>query len=150
MAGIDMLHVPYNGGAPALTATIAGEVHLFFSSIAPALPLVKDGKLKGLAVTSATRSAVVPEFPTIAESGLPGYAIGNWFAVAAPAATPKPIVARLNAELVKAINMSDVRKRFIDLGADPIGSTPDELAAYIRNELAKWGKVIKAAGIKPE
>ena len=150
MAGIDMVHVPYTGGAPALTATIAGEVHLFFPSIAPALPLVKDGKLKGLAVTSATRSAVVPEYPTIAESGLPGYAIGNWFAVAVPAATPKPIVARLNAELVKALNLGDVRKRFIDLGADPIGSTPDELAAYIRSELAKWGKVIKAAGIKPE
>jgi tripartite-type tricarboxylate transporter receptor subunit TctC len=150
MAGIDMVHVPYNGGAPALTAAIAGEVQLFFSSIAPALPLVKDGKLKGIAVTSAKRTAVLPEFPTIAESGLPGYAIENWFAVAAPAATPKPIIARLNAELVKAINMSDVRKRFIDLGADPIGSTPDELAAYIRSELAKWGKVVKAAGIKPE
>lgn len=150
MAGIDMVHVPYTGGAPALTATIAGEAHLFFSSIAPALPLVKDGKLKGLAVTSAKRTAAVPEFPTIAESGIPGYEIGNWFAVAAPAATPKPIIARLNAELVKAINMSDVRRRFIDLGADPIGSTPDELAAYIRSELAKWGKVIRSAGIKPE
>jgi len=150
MAGIDLVHVPYTSGAPALTATIAGEVQLFFSSIAPALPLVKDGKLRGLAVTSAKRTEVVSDYPTIAESGLPGYEIGNWFAMAAPAATPKPIIARLNAELVKAINMSDVRKRFIDLGADPIGSTPDELAAYIRSELVKWGKVIRSAGIKPE
>jgi tripartite-type tricarboxylate transporter receptor subunit TctC len=150
MAGIDMVHVPYSGGSLVLTATLAGEVQLFFSGIASALPLVRDGKLRGFAVTSATRSAVVPEFPTIAESGLPGYAIENWFAVAAPAATPRAIVARLNAELVKAINMGDIRKRFIDLGADPLGSTPDELAAYIRSELAKWGKVVKTAGIKPE
>jgi tripartite-type tricarboxylate transporter receptor subunit TctC len=150
MTGIDMVHVPYKGGGPALTATLAGDVQLFFPSMAPALPLIKDGKLKGLAVTSAKRTAVVPDFPTIAESGVPGYEIANWFAIVAPAATPKPVIAMLSAAIVKAINSSVTKKRFIDFGADPIGGTQEELAAYIRSELAKWGKVIKGAGIKPE
>lgn len=150
MSGIELLHVPYNGGGPALTATMAGEVHIFFSTIGPVLRLVRDGKLKGLAVTSAKRSAVVPEFPTIAESGVPGYEISNWFGIVVPAATPKPVITRLNAEIVNAINLSDIKKRIIGLGADPIGGTPDELTAYTRSEIVKWAKVVKAAGIAPQ
>ncbi len=150
MTGVHMVHVPYHGGGPALTATLAGEVQLFFSGIASALPLVRGGKLRSIAVTSAKRTAVVPQFPTIAESGVPGYEIGNWFAIVAPAATPKSVIARLHAETVKAVNAADTRKRFIELAADPIGSTPEELAAYNRSEIAKWAKVVKSAGIKPE
>lgn len=150
MTGVDMVHVPYNGGGPAMTATLAGEVQLYFPSIAPALPLVRERRLKGIAVTSAKRTAAVPELPTIAESGVPGYEIGNWFAIVVPAATPGPVVARLNAEVVKAIHAAEMKKRFIELGADPIGSAPEDLAAYTRSEMVKWAKVIRAAGIRPE
>ena len=150
MTGTDIVHVPYNGGGLALTSVLAGETQLYFTSIAPALPFVKEGKLRGIAVTSSRRTAVAPQFPTIAESGLPGYETGQWFAIVAPAATPKLLITLLNAEIVKAINAADSRKRIVELGADPIASTPDELNAHVRSETAKWGKVIKAAGIKPE
>ena len=150
MTGVNMVHIPYNGGGPATAATVAGEAHLYFGGIAAVLPLVREGKLRGIAVTSARRTAAMPEFPTIAESGLPGYEIVSWFAIVAPAATNKAIIERLNAETVKAMHAADVRKRFIDLAADPIGSTPAELATYTRNEIAKWAKVVRDAGIKPE
>ena len=150
MAGVDMVHVPYKGGGPALTDLLAGQVGIYFSGISSALPFVKEGKLHGIAMTSAKRSAVMPEMPTIAESGLPGYEVGNWYAIVAPAATPQPIVARLNTEINKTLALPDVKQRFLDFAADPAGSTPGDLSAYIRSEIAKWGKVIKIAGIKPE
>jgi tripartite-type tricarboxylate transporter receptor subunit TctC len=150
MAGVDMVHVPYKGGGPALTDLLAGQVGLYFSGISSALPFVKDHKLRGIAVTSAKRTAVAPDMPTIAESGLPGYEVGNWYAMLAPAATSAAIVARLNTEVNQALSVAGVRKRFIELAADPIGSTPAELAAYIRSEIVKWSKVIRMAGIKPE
>jgi tripartite-type tricarboxylate transporter receptor subunit TctC len=150
MAGVDIVHVPYKGGGPALTDLLAGQVGLYFSGISSALPFVKEGKLRGIAVTSAKRTAVVPDMPTIAESGLPGYEVGNWYAIVAPAATPAAVIARVNAEVNKALIVPEVRKRFIELAADPVGSTPAELAAYIRSEIAKWARVIKMAGIKPE
>lgn len=150
MASIDIVHVPYTGGAQATTATVAGQVHLYFASMASAVPLVKEGKLKGIAVTSAKRTAAAPEFPTIAESGVPGYELLIWFAIVAPAATPKPLIARLNAEVVKAIGAADTRKRFIAFATDPASSTPEELAAFNRSEIVKWTKIIKSAGIKPE
>lgn len=150
MTGVELLHVPYNGGGPALTATLSGETHIFFSTIAPVLQLVRDRKLKGLAVTSLKRSAVVPEFPTISESGVPGYEISNWFGIVVPAATPKSVIGRLNAEIIKAINLREINKRIIDLGADPLGGTPEELTAYTRREIVKWAKVVKAAGIPPQ
>ena len=150
MTGIDIVHVPYTGGARATTATVAGEVHFYFSSMASAVPLVKDGRIRGIAVTSAKRTAAAPEFPTIAESGVPGYEMLVWFAVVAPAATSKPVLARLNAEIVKAVSDADTRKRFLDLATDPVSSTPEQLAAYIRSEIAKWTKLIKQAGIKAE
>jgi len=150
MAGVDMVHVPYKGGGPALVDLIAGQVNMYFSGISAALPLVKDGKLRGIAVTSAKRTALMPDTPTIAESGLPGYEVGNWYAIVAPAATPKAIVMRLNHEIVTALAVQDVKKRFVELAADPVGSTPEELLKYNRSEIAKWAKVIKSAGIKPE
>jgi tripartite-type tricarboxylate transporter receptor subunit TctC len=150
MAGIDIVHVPYTGGGPSTIATVGGQVQLFFAGMASALPLVKEGKLNGIGVTSAKRTAAAPEFPTLAESGVPGYEIVTWFAIVAPAATPKPVIARLNAEIVKAVNAADTRKRFVELATDPASSTPEELAAYNRNELVKWKNVIKSAGIKPD
>lgn len=150
MAGVDMVHVPYKGGGPALTDLLAGQVGIYFSGISSALPFVREGRLRGIAVTSARRTAVMPEMPTIAESGLPGYEVGNWYAIVAPAATPKAIVIRLNHEIVKTLAVPDVKKRFIELAADTLGSTPEELTAYNRSEISKWAKVIKSAGIKPE
>jgi tripartite-type tricarboxylate transporter receptor subunit TctC len=150
IAGVDMVHVPYKGGGPALVDLIAGQVNMYFSGISAALPLVKDGKLRGIAVTSARRTALMPDTPTIAESGLPGYEVGNWYAIVAPAATPKAIVMRLNHEIVTALAVQDVKRRFVELAADPVGSTPEELLKYNRSEIAKWARVIKSAGIKPE
>ncbi len=148
MAAVDIVHVPFTGGGPSTIATVAGQVQIFFAGMASAIPLVKDGKLKGLVVTSAKRTAAAPEWPTLAESGVPGYEIVTWFAVVAPAATPKPVVARLNTEIVKAVAAADTRKRFLDLATDPASSTPDELGAYNRSELAKWKKVVRSAGIR--
>jgi len=150
MTGTDIVHVPYTGGAQATTATVSGQVQLYFSSMASALPLIKEGRLRGLAVTSAKRTAAAPEFPTIAEAGVPGYELLTWFAVVAPVATPKPVIARLNAEIVKAVKDADTRKRFLDLATDPASSTPEELGAFTRSEIAKWTKLIKQAGIKPD
>jgi tripartite-type tricarboxylate transporter receptor subunit TctC len=150
MTGVDIVHVPYNGGGPALTATMSGQVQMFFAGISGVLALVKDGKLKAIAVTSAKRTQVAPQLPTIAESGVPGFEVSNWYAILAPAATPAPIITRLNSEIVKALTSSDVRKRLLELGADPVPSTPEELGAFRKSELAKWGNVIRAAGIKPE
>jgi tripartite-type tricarboxylate transporter receptor subunit TctC len=150
MTGIDIVHVPYTGGAQATTATVAGQVQLYFSSMASAIPLVKEGRLRGIAVTSAKRTAAAPEFPTIAESGVPGYELLTWFAVVAPVATPKPVIARLNAEIIRAVNAADTRKRFIELATDPVSSTPEELAAYTRREIVKWRKLIGQASIKAD
>lgn len=150
MTGVDMVHVPYKGGGPALTDLLAGQVGIYFSGISSVLPYVREGRLRGLAVTSAKRTAVMPDTPTIAESGLPGYEVGNWYAIVAPAATPGTVVTQLNREIVRALTVPAVKKRFLELAADPIGSTPGELAAYNRSEIAKWANVIKSAGIKPE
>ena len=150
MTGVDMVHVPYKGGGPALTDLLAGQVGIYFSGIPSVLPYVKEGRLRGIAVTSAKRTAVMPDTPTIAESGLSGYEVGNWYAIVAPAATPAAIIARLNREIVHALAVPEVKKRFIELAADPLGSTPEELAAYNRSEIAKWAQAIKSAGIKPE
>jgi len=150
MTGVDMVHVPYKGGGPALTDLLAGQVGIYFSGISSVLPYVREGRLRGLAVTSAKRTAVMPDTPTIAESGLPGYEVGNWYAIVAPAATPGTVVTQLNREIVRALTVPAVKKRFLELAADPVGSTPGELAAYNRSEIAKWANVIKSAGIKPE
>ncbi|MGZ8211940.1 MAG: tripartite tricarboxylate transporter substrate-binding protein, partial [Burkholderiales bacterium] len=114
------------------------------------MPQIKAGKLRGLAVTSARRSELAPGLPTVAESGVPGYELLTWFMLVAPAATPQRIVAQLNGEIVKAMSAADVRKRFVDLATDPVSSTPAEAGAFNRSEIAKWRKVIQAAGIRPE
>ncbi|HZW74356.1 MAG TPA: tripartite tricarboxylate transporter substrate-binding protein, partial [Caldimonas sp.] len=150
MTGIDMVHVPYKGRASALPDLIGGRVTMMFDNMPSSLPLVKEGKLRALGVTSLTRSPAAPEIPTIAEQGLPGFEAVSWFALFAPAATPRPVVDRLQAEVKKILFAPDIAKRLAELGLDPVGSTPDELAAWQRSEIAKWAKVVKDSGAKPE
>lgn len=148
MTKIDMVHVPYKGTAPALTDLIAGQVSLMFNSMPAVLPHVASGKLKGIAVGSAKRSPAVPNIPTVAESGVPGFEYVTWYGLYVPAATPKDIVARLNRETVRILADPEVVKRFSSQGADPEPSTPSELAKFQREEHERWKKVIRSAKIK--
>jgi tripartite-type tricarboxylate transporter receptor subunit TctC len=150
LAHIDIVHIPYKGSPPALIDLLGGRVVLMCSTIAPAMPLVKSAKLRALAVTSLKRSAAAPDIPTVAESGLSGYEATAWQGVLAPAGTPRDIVAKLNTELVRVINLPDVRKQLADQGYEPAGTTPEQFAEYIKTEIAKWTRVIKAAGLKAE
>jgi len=150
MAGVDMVHVPYKGLSPALTDLLSGRVQLMFSSVVAILPHVKAEKLRGLAVTGARRLLSMPDLPTIAESGLPGYEASSWYGVLAPAGTPREIIARLNAELVKALAQPEVRKNLLAEGAEPIGGTPEQFAAHIRSEKERLGKLIREAKIRLE
>ncbi len=147
MAGINMTHVPYRGTGEAATAVMGGVVSLAFLDVPTMLPLVKSGRLRGLAVTGQKRSAVVPEMPTIAESGYPGFESGIWYGVLAPARTPREIVARLNAELVKIVQSPEMRQTLSNEGAEPVGSSPEVFGEHIKIELARWGKVIRDARI---
>jgi tripartite-type tricarboxylate transporter receptor subunit TctC len=147
-AKIDLLHVPYKGGGPALADLIGGHVQLLIPNIASGLPHVRSGKLRGIAVTSTKRSRSAPEFPTIAESGLPGYELHEWNALFAPAGTPPEIIARLNVELGKILRAPEMRERLFQMGAEAAPGTPVELDEYVRRELAKWDKVVKDVGIK--
>ena len=149
-ARIDVTHVPYKGGGPALAEVLAGQVQALFSIALSAIPQVKAGKVRGLAITSAKRSQVAPELPTVAESGLPGFEVVGWFGWLAPAATPKPIVDRLHAEIVRVLKLPDVRERLLSQGSEPIANTPAEFAAFMKAEHGKWGKVIRAADIRVE
>ena len=150
LAHIDIVHIPYKGSPPALIDLLGGRVVLMCSTIAPAMPLVKSAKLRALAVTGLKRSAAVPEIPTVAESGLPGYEATAWQGVLAPAGTPRDIIAKLNTELVRVINLPDVRKQLADQGYEPAGTTSEQFVEYIKTEIAKWTRVIKAAGLKAE
>lgn len=149
MAKIKMVHVPFKGGGPSLTGVMTGQADLFMGGMSAALPPVKSGRLRAIAVTSTKRSQFTPEVPTIAET-LPGYDVLNWYAIFAPALTPKEIVARLNSEIVKAMATPELKKRFEDLATDADTSSPDELGAYHARELKKWAQVIETAGIKAE
>lgn len=150
-AGLKMIHVPYKGAGLALVDIIAGHVPLMAANVLSSLPQVKAGKLRAYGVTSAKRSPAVPDIPTIAEAGLPGYEAVTWFGVLAPAGTPRAIVTQLHSNVVRAVNDPSIRKRFIDDGADPSPSaSPEAFAALIRSEVRKWAKVIKDAGIQPE
>ena len=150
-AGLKMIHVPYKGAGPALVDVIAGHVPVMAGNILSSLPHVRAGKLRAYGVTSAKRSPGVPDIPAIAEAGLPGYDAVTWFGVLAPAGTPRAIVTRLHADVVRAVNEPAVRKRFIDDGADPSPSaSPEAFSLLIRSEVRKWAKVIKEAGIQPE
>ena len=148
MAGVDMQHIPYKGSPPALQDVVGGQVAMTFDNITTAWPLAKGGKLRALAVTTAKRSAVAPDVPTLSESGLAGYEVGSWQGVFAPAATPPAIVKRLNAEIVKIINMPDVKEKLIGLGAEPVGNTSEEFAALVKTEVVKWAEVVKKSGAK--
>jgi tripartite-type tricarboxylate transporter receptor subunit TctC len=148
MAKIDMTHVPYKGTGPAVTDVIGGQIQLSFSPFPTALPHIKSGRLRALGVTDAKRSPVVPELPTIAESGLPGYSAASWFAVLAPAGTPKPIVAKLNGEINRIFTEPDVRSAFAADGSEPVGGTPEALAKSIREGIAKWGKLVRDLGVQ--
>ncbi len=150
MAGVKMVHVPYKGAAPALADLLGGQVQLMFSTMPPALPHVKDGKLRALAVTSAKRSPAAPELPTVDEIALPGFEANTWHGVVVPAGTPETIVARLNREIVAILHLPEVAERLSGQGAEPVGSTPEEFAAYIRSETVKWAKVVRESGAKAE
>jgi tripartite-type tricarboxylate transporter receptor subunit TctC len=147
MAGINIVHVPYTGGGPALVSVLSGQVSIYFGGIPALLPHFQSGKLRGLGVTSTTRDPAIPDIPSIAEA-LPGYEAGEWNGIVAPAGTPAAIVSRLNQEIVKTLTAPDVSNRFAAVGAHPVGSTPEEFAAYVKKESATWSKVVKAANIR--
>ena len=149
MTGTDMVQVPFKGGAPGVVGLLSGQVQLYFATISTALPHVKSGKIRALAVTTAKRSVVAPEYPTIAEAGVPGYEHASWIGMLAPAKTPPSVVSKLHAESVKVVSMQEVRTLLLRDGLEPVGDTPQEFAAIVKQEVAKWMKVVKAAGIKP-
>ena len=148
MAGVDMVHVAYKGGGPAMTDVIGGQVSLMFDQILTSLPHVQSGRLRGLAVTTANRSPAAPQIPTIAEAALPGYAVTTWHGLLAPAGTPRDIVNRLSSEAARTLQNPDVREKFASQGVDPISSTPEQFAAMMKSELDKWRKVIAVSGTK--
>jgi len=148
MAGIDIVHVPYKGGGPAIQGMLGGQISAIFATPVTAGPHIKAGKVRALATTGATRSAYLPDVPTIAESGYPGYEATNWYAYLAPAGTPKPILERLHRELVQVLKAPDVREQFEKQGMEAKPGTPEELAKYMERELATWGRVVKEAKIQ--
>ena len=150
MTGVDMVHVPYKGAQPALTDVIAGQAQLMFATSVSVLPHVKTGRLRALAVTTARRSATIPELPTVAEAGVPGFESITWHGVVVPAATPVPLVERLNRDIVAVLQMPDVRERLAALGAEVVGGTPKDFADYIAREIPKWTKVVKDSGARAE
>ncbi len=150
MTGIDMEHIPYKGRATAIPDLLGGRVTMMFDNMPSSLPLVREGKLRGLGVTSAKRSPAAPDIPTIAEQGLPGFEAVSWFALFAPAGTPKPVVDKIQAQVKKILDSPAVSKKLSDIGLEPVGSTAEELAAYQRAEIAKWAKVVKDSGAKVE
>ena len=147
---IEIVHVPYKGTGQALTDLVAGHIQVSWGTMPPTLPHVRAGRLKGLAVGSLQRAKAIPELPTVVELGYPGYEAGSWFGMLAPAGTPRAIVARLNKEVNKALAAPELNERFSAEGAEPAANTPEEFAAFIRAEIVKWGKVVKAAGIDPQ
>ena len=150
MGEIDIVHVAYRGGGPAMTDLLAGQIQLVFASPPTAIPQVHSGKLRALGVTSSTRSSAAPEIPTIAESGLPGFDAVSWFALFAPAGTPRPVIDKWQTEVRRILKMPDVAKRLADNGLDAVGSTPEELATYQKAEITKWAKVVKDSGAKAD
>jgi tripartite-type tricarboxylate transporter receptor subunit TctC len=150
MTGVQITHVPYKGVAPAATDLISGQVQMMSGDLSTLLPHVRSGRMRALAVTAAKRSGLVPEIPTVAESGVPGYEASGWFGVLVPAATPQPVIERLNTTIVKGLAASDARERLRAFGGEVVPGTPDEYGALIRRDAAKWGKLIKSIGLKPD
>ncbi len=150
MTGVSMTHVPYKGTGQGIIDVLAGQVPVITPSLLTALPYTRSGRLRALGVSSAKRSSAAPDIPTIAEAGVPGYEATQWFGILAPAGTPRAIVDRLHREIVRALKDPEVRDRLVADGAETVGSSPEEFAAYIRSESVKWAKVVKDVGIKPE
>jgi tripartite-type tricarboxylate transporter receptor subunit TctC len=150
LARVKLVHVPFKGGGPAIVALIAGEVPVTFGTAASVSPHTKSGRLRGLAVTAGKRSAVLPELPTIAESGLPGYEMLNWLGLFAPAGTPRPIVDKLSSEAIRIVRLPDIIARFNAQGAEPSALATDEFAAFVKSEIEKWAKVVAATGMTAE
>jgi tripartite-type tricarboxylate transporter receptor subunit TctC len=150
MTGVEMVHVPYKGAQPALTDVIAGRAQLMFATSASAIPYIKAGRLRALAVTTARRSATVPELPTLSEAGVPGFEALTWHGVVVPAATPQPLIERLNRDIVKVLRLPDLRERLESLGAEIAAGTPQDFADYIAREIPKWTKVVKDSGARAE
>jgi tripartite-type tricarboxylate transporter receptor subunit TctC len=148
MTGVDIVHVPYRGSAPAVNDLIAGQVDLMFDNLPSSIGQVRGGNLRAIAVTSAKRSPALPDVPTVAESGLPGFEASSWFAIFAPAKTPPEIVQKLNAEVLKILADPEVQSRFAEIGGEIRPYKPDELRAFVQSEIEKWGKVVKASGAK--
>ena len=147
-AGVKLTHVPYKGGAPAVGAVIAGEVQMAIESPPPIVPQVKAGKLRALGAARATRSPLLPDVPTVSEAGLPGFEVGSWYGFHAPAGTPKLIIDKLHAEMVKAMKTPELREKFSNVGAETIANTPAEYGAFVQAELKKWSKVVRSTGVK--
>ncbi|MCC7040142.1 MAG: tripartite tricarboxylate transporter substrate binding protein [Burkholderiales bacterium] len=150
MAGVDILHVPYKGSAPAISDLLGGQVQIMFDNMPAILPQVKAGKLRALAVTTPKRSPSVPELPTMIEAGVPGFESQGWFALLAPTGTPQPIIDKINREVNRMLQTDEFKAKLVALGAEPVGGSPADFAAHIQSESDRWGKVIKTAGIKAE
>lgn len=150
MAGINVVHVPYKGAGPANTELVGGQVQAFFNNFLAAMPLIQSGRLRVLAVTSAQRSKAMPEAPTFAESGLPGFDVTGWYSVVAPAGVPDAIVTKVQSDIAAVLRIPEIASRLSSEGAEPVGSTPEQFAKFLHAETLKWAQVIKAAGIKPE
>jgi tripartite-type tricarboxylate transporter receptor subunit TctC len=148
LTGVKTVHVPYKGGGPSMIALVGGEVSVCFATMPSAINYVKSGRLRGIAVTTAQRSPSTPQLPTIAETGIPGYEAGSWYGLSAPAGTPKEVIGRLHAETIKVMGLPDVKERLFNAGFEIVTSTPEQFAAFTRNEIQKWGKIVKAAGLK--
>jgi len=150
LAKVKLVHVPYKGSAPALADLIGGQISMYFSNILSAVPFVKSGRLRGLGVTSEKRSVVAPEIPTIAESGLPGYEDYNWYGILAPKGTPRAILTQLHADIGQVVRGRDMEERLTKDGAEVIASTPDEFARFIREEIDRYARIVKASGLRAE
>jgi len=150
MAKLKMVHIPYKGTAPAMIDMVAGQVATMAATILTGMPQIRAGRLRPLAITSAARSPIVPDIPTVAEAGLPGYESVQWYGMLAPARTPKDIITRLHGDTTRILQQPEIKARFAGDGADPVGSTPEEFSRYIQSELTKWAKVAREAGIQPE
>ena len=150
MAHVNIVHVPYKGGGPALTDVLAGQIELTFVGAPAAMPHIRSGKLKVLAVSTAKRSAALPEVPTVAELGYPGFEVATWYGLLGPARVPPAVVNQLSSEVSRTVNANDVREKLLGFGLEPVGSSPEQFTEHIRREIARWTPIIANAGIKPD